>query len=62
MRDERLNFFQKNTVSKSLSNNVVKVIKGGYCNYLFYILAKSILTTNQDVENGKSETNPNMVD
>jgi hypothetical protein len=55
MRDEKLNYLQKNNPSKNIANNVVKVIKGGYCNYMSYILAKSIFSNNQDVENGKPE-------
>jgi hypothetical protein len=57
MRDEKLNVLQKHN-PKNITNNVVKVIKGGYCNYLFYLLAKSIFSNNtQDVENGKTDQN-----
>jgi hypothetical protein len=35
MRDEKLNYIQKHN-GKNVTNNVVKVIKGGYCNYDFF--------------------------
>jgi hypothetical protein len=34
MRDEKINFLQKHN-GKNPSHNVVKVIKGGFCNFLF---------------------------